>query len=192
MILARSEIEKLIEEGKLKIEPIFDDSIRENGIDLRIGNEYAIYAYENTPIDPCNIDDASEYFRIVKCDGKIVIPPRNFVLLTTIEYVKLPDNIIGLCNLRSTLARYGLSIPPTVVDAGFEGTLTIEVVNNSPNPIILRTGMRFLHLVLLKCEGQARYLGKYLGQRGVRPPKGLKDECQKAEEIIRKLSDLSR
>ncbi len=190
MILAKTEIEKLIESGRLIIEPLFEDSIRENGIDLRIGNEYAIYSLENVPIDPCSIDDASEYFRIVKADGRIVIPPRNFVLLTTIEYVKLPENIIGLCNLRSTLARYGLSIPPTVVDAGFEGTLTIEVVNNSPNPIILRTGMRFLHLVLLKCEGEAKYLGKYLGQRGVRPPKGLKDECIKAEQIIRKIRDL--
>ncbi len=187
MILVKSEIERLIEESKLVIDPLFDDSIRENGIDLRIGNEYAIYSLENIPIDLCNIDDARDYFQIVKADGKIVIPPRNFVLLTTVEYVKLPENIIGLCNLRSTLARYGLSIPPTVVDAGFEGTLTIEVVNNSPNPIILRTGMRFLHLVLLKCEGEAKYLGKYLGQRGVRPPKGLKDECFKAEEIVKKI-----
>ncbi len=187
MILTRGEIEKLIEEGKLVIDPLFEDTIRENGLDLRIGPEYAIYAYENTPIDPCSIEDASEYFRIVKADGKIVIPPRNFVLLTTIEYVKLPPNIIGLCNLRSTLARFGLSVPPTVVDAGFEGTLTIEVVNNSPNPIILKTGMRFLHLVLLKCEGEAKYTGKYLGQRGVRPPKGLKSECMLADEIIRKL-----
>ncbi len=187
MILTRGEIEKLIEEGKLVIDPLFEDTIRENGLDLRIGPEYAIYAYENVPIDPCAIDDASEYFRVVKADGKIVIPPRNFVLLTTIEYIKLPPNIIGLCNLRSTLARFGLSVPPTVVDAGFEGTLTIEVVNNSPNPIVLKTGMRFLHLVLLKCEGEAKYQGKYLGQRGVRPPKGLKSECALADEIIKKL-----
>jgi len=187
MILTRSEIEKLIESGKLVVDPLFEDTIRENGLDLRIGNEYAIYAYENTPIDPCQIDDAQEYFRIVKTDGKIVIPPRNFVLLTTIEYIKLPPDVIGLCNLRSTLARFGLSIPPTVVDAGFEGTLTIEVVNNSPNPIVLKTGIRFLHLVLVRCQGEAKYLGKYLGQRGVRPPKGLKAECQDADKIIMKL-----
>ncbi len=187
MILAKSQIEKLIEEGKLIVDPIFSDTIRENGLDLRIGNEYAIYAFEGTVIDPCEKEDLTDNFRIVKADGKIVIPPRNFVLLTTLEYIKLPDNIAGLCNLRSTLARLGLSVPPTVVDAGFEGTLTIEVVNNSPNTIVLKTGIRFLHLILVETRGEAKYLGKYLGQRGVRPPKGLKEECVTADEIIAKL-----
>jgi len=187
MILARSQIEKLIEEGKLKVEPLFPDTVRENGLDLRIGNEYAIYAFEGAIIDPCEREDLTDHFRIVKADGKIVIPPRNFVLLTTLEYIKLPENIVGLCNLRSTLARLGLSVPPTVVDAGFEGTLTIEVVNNSPNTIVLKTGIRFLHLVLVEAKGGAKYLGRYLGQRGVRPPKGLKDECLDADNIITKM-----
>jgi len=53
------------------------------------------------------------------------------------------------------------------------------VVNNSPNPIILRKGIRFLHLVLVRAEGEAKYLGKYLGQKGPTPPKGLKRECEK-------------
>ena len=189
MILTKSEIEKLIESGKLVVEPIFSDTIRENGLDLRIGNEYAIYAFEGSVIDPCQLDDLSDHFRVVKADGKIVIPPRNFVLLTTLEYVKLPENVVGLCNLRSTLARLGLSIPPTVVDAGFEGNLTIEVVNNSPNTIVLKTGIRFLHLILVECKGEAKYLGKYLGQRGVRPPKGLKDECLHADQVITKIRE---
>lgn len=187
--MTRDIIQKLIEDGEIIVNPIFEDTIRENGLDLRIGTEYAIYAFENTPIDICEIEDAREYFRIVKADGKIVIPPRNFVLLTTLEYIKLPPNIVGLCNLRSTIARFGLSIPPTIVDTGFEGNLTIEVVNNSPNPIILKTGIRFLHLVLVKTEGEAKYLGKYLGQKGVTPPKGLKNECRKFEEYLTKLRE---
>ncbi|MEM4438969.1 MAG: dCTP deaminase, partial [Pyrobaculum sp.] len=97
--------------------------------------------------------------------------------LTTEEYVKMPDDVVGLANLRSTLARYGLVIPPTVVDAGFEGNITIEVVNESPNTIVLKRGMRFLHLILVKAEGRALYQGAYQGQRGVRPPKGLRAEC---------------
>ncbi len=190
MILARSQIERLVEEGKLVVEPLFADAIRENGLDLRIGSEYAIYAFEGAIVDPCEQDDLTDSFRIVKADGKIVIPPRNFVLLTTLEYVKLPENIVGLCNLRSTLARLGLSIPPTVVDAGFEGNLTIEVVNNSPNTIVLKTGIRFLHLVLVETVGEAKYLGKYLGQRGVRPPKGLREECLDADQVVAKAREL--
>jgi dCTP deaminase len=81
----------------------------------------------------------------VKAD-EVVIPPRSFVLLTTEEYVKMPEDVAGLANLRSTLARYGLSVPSTVVDVGFECNITIEVVNESPNTIVLKRGMRFLGL----------------------------------------------
>ncbi len=94
------------------------------------------------------------------------------------EYVKFPRDVVGFCNLRSTLARYGLSVPPTIIDAGFEGNVTIEVINNSGNYMVLRPGMRFLHVVLVKAIGEAKYLGRYLGgQRGVTPPKGMKGEC---------------
>ena len=176
MILANDELRKLISTGRLKVDPLYPDTVRENGLDLRIGGEYAIYAYEGSVVSPCELENARHLFRIVKAD-EVVIPPRNFVLLTTEEYVKMPDDVVGLANLRSTLARYGLTVPPTVVDAGFEGNITIEVVNNSPNTVVLRRGMRFLHLVLVKAEGRAQYAGLYQGQRGVTPPKGLRGEC---------------
>jgi len=175
-MLTREEIVKLIQSRRLKVDPLYPDTIRENGLDLRIGDEYAIYAYDGVIVKPCDLDDAKPLFRVVKAD-EVVIPPRNFVLLTTEEYVKMPEDVAGLANLRSTLARYGLSIPPTVVDVGFEGNITIEVVNNSPNTIVLKRGMRFLHLVLIKAEGRAAYRGAYQGQRGVTPPKGLRGEC---------------
>ncbi|WP_291999758.1 dCTP deaminase [Caldivirga sp.] len=178
MILARGEILKLIKDGSLSIEPFTEDVVRENGLDLRVGNEYAIYAFENQVIDPCELESTRHLFSIVEAkDGRIIIPPRSFALLTTMEYVKFPRDIIGFCNLRSTLARYGLGVPPTIIDTGFEGNITIEVINNSGNYVVLRPGMRFLHVVLAKTIGEAKYQGKYLGQRGVTPPKGLKGEC---------------
>ena len=181
MILTKNEIKKLIDEKKLQIEPFEEEIIRENGLDLKIGEEYAIYAFEHQVIDPSEITSSEHLFsKVIAKDGRIVIPPNRFVLLTTLEYVKFPSNVVGLCNLRSTLARYGLIIPPTVVDAGFEGNLTIEVVNNSGNYIVLRPGIRFLHVILVKTEGEVKYLGKYLGQKGVTLPKGLKDEYKKA------------
>ncbi|KUO92229.1 MAG: dCTP deaminase [Thermocladium sp.] len=179
MILSGDAINRLIRAGSLVIEPLSPDTVRENGVDLRVGNQYAIYSFNDQVIDPCNLDNARDLYSIVEAkDGKIVVPPRNFVLLTTTEYVKFPSNAIGLCNLRSTVARYGLSSPPTVIDAGFEGNVTIEIVNSSSNYIVLRPGMRFLHVVLSTIEGEAKYVGKYLGQRGVTPPKGLRDECK--------------
>jgi dCTP deaminase len=180
MILTKEGIERLINKKELQIEPFDEEVIRENGLDLRIGEEYAIYAFENQVIDICELTSSSHLFSKVQAkDGRIAIPPNKFVLLTTLEYVKFPRNVVGLCNLRSTLARYGLTIPPTIVDAGFEGNLTIEVVNSSNNYIVLRPGVRFLHVILVKTEGEAKYFGKYLGQKGVTLPKGLKEEYKK-------------
>jgi dCTP deaminase len=89
----------------LQIEPFEEEIIRENGLDLRIGEEYAIYAFENQVIDICELNNSNHLFSKVQAkDGRIVIPPNKFVLLTTLEYVKFPKNIVGLCNLRSTLA----------------------------------------------------------------------------------------
>ncbi|MFN3805180.1 MAG: dCTP deaminase [Pyrobaculum sp.] len=176
MILANDELKRLISQGRLAVDPLWEDTVRENGLDLRVGGEYAIYAYENAVVRPCELEEARHLFRVVKAE-EVVIPPRNFVLLTTEEYIKMPEDVAGFANLRSTLARYGLIIPPTVVDAGFEGNITIEVVNASPNTIVLRRGMRFLHLVLAKTAGRAAYAGAYQRQRGVTPPKGLRGEC---------------
>jgi dCTP deaminase len=182
MILTRNEIKTLIEKRELHIEPFEEEIVRENGLDLRIGEEYAIYAFNDQVIDVCELTSSNHLFSKVQAkDGRIAIPPNKFVLLTTLEYVKLPINVVGFCNLRSTLARYGLTVPPTIIDAGFEGNLTIEVVNNSSNYIVLRPGIRFLHVILAKTEGEAKYFGKYLGQKGVTLPKGLKEEYKKLD-----------
>jgi dCTP deaminase len=145
MILANDELKKLISLGRLKIDPLYPDTVRENGLDLRIGGEYALYAYEGTVVRPCELESTRHLFRVVKAE-EVVIPPRNFVLLKTEEYVKMPEDVVGLANHRSTLARLGLVIPPNVVDADFENNITIEVVNESPNTIVLKRGMRFLGL----------------------------------------------
>jgi len=79
---------------------------------------------------------------------------------------KMPPDLIGFCNLRSTWARQGLFIPPTVVDPGFEGQLVIEIVNLSGTGIMLWERERFLHLILADCSGALPYTGQYQGQRG--------------------------
>lgn len=186
MILGAKEIYRLIKENKLVVRPLFDDAIRENGVGLRIGGEYAVYTHSGIVVNPCKLNDSEmrRLFRTVSAlseelsnEDEIPIPPKSFVLLTTYEYVKLPDDVVGLVNLRSTLARLGLIILPTIIDAGFEGNVTIEAVNASSNTIVLKKFMRFLHVVFARTEGAVPYEGEYKGQTGVRPPKGLKKEC---------------
>ena len=66
MILTRNKILELISQGRFKIDPLYPDTVRENGLDLRIGGEYAIYAYEGVVIKPCELEDAKHLFRIVR------------------------------------------------------------------------------------------------------------------------------
>ena len=151
MILSHETIKFLVEEKELTIKPLFLDTIRENGVDLRVGREY--YMKE----------------KIERTDGEIQIPPKEFAILTTKEVIELPDNIVGFCNLRSTWARRGLLIPPTVVDAGFRGILNIEIFNATNSLISLPVGERFLHVVFdhLDRATTHTYRGKYQNQRGV-------------------------
>ena len=67
--------------------------------------------------------------------AQIVIGAKEQVLLSTLEHVTLPDDLVGMVELRSTWARHGLSMPPTIIDAGFSGTVTLEVINNAPYKI---------------------------------------------------------
>jgi dCTP deaminase len=78
---------------------------------------------------------------------------------------------MGFVNLRSSYARIGLTIPPTIVDANFEGQLTIELVGGD-FPVKLYAGDRFLHVVFARLSSivEKPYSGKYQGQKGVRLP----------------------
>jgi len=176
MVLGRNKLLELIRSGDLVIRPFSEEQVRENGIDLRIGRGYAVQRPVNGLVDICNVDDPRKLYEVVDGD-EVVVPPNRFVLVTTEEYVKLPRNVVGFVNLRSTLARWGLVIPPTVVDAGFEGQVTIELVNMSPNTVVIRRGLRFLHLVLVEAEEAEAYASSYRGQLGPTPPKSLRGEC---------------
>lgn len=171
MILGDGDIDRLLRSGDLVIDPFNPEIIRENGLDLRLGRGYCRFKRTGRIFDPREPGDPGDYYECGEA-GEIIVPPSEHMLLHTLEYIKLPPDIAGLVNLRSTWARTGIYIPATVVDAGFEGQLTIEVVGSS-FPVKLYPGDRFLHLVLVKLQTPARrpYQGQYKGQTGVRLPK---------------------
>ncbi len=175
MILSDRALKSLINSGKLLIDPIYEDSIRENGIDMRIGPEIAFPVVRGEVIDPVN-SDPQDHFSIREIpDEGIIIPGNTSILLVTEERVKMPDDVAALCGLRSSIARWGFIAAPTLIDAGFEGQLTIEVMWTRPAPVRLYKGVRFLHVVFFKVEGEVEkpYTGVYQGQRGVTLPKKL-------------------
>ena len=173
MILSDYDIHVLIKAGELVVEPFREDIVRENGLDLRLGPGYCRFRRTEAVLDPRAPGDPGEFYDCGEADGGgIIVGPGEHMLLHTLEYIRLPSYVAGLVNLRSTWARTGIYIPATVVDAGFEGQLTIEVVGSS-FPVKLYPGERFLHLVLVKLGTPTSrpYNGVYRGQTGVRLPK---------------------
>ncbi|MEL9939463.1 MAG: dCTP deaminase [Ignisphaera sp.] len=172
MILSDFDLINYIKSGRLVIEPFSDEIVRENGLDLRIGDEVCILNEVNTVLDPYDANvDINTFYNCFKID-EIVFEPRKIYLATTVEYIKVPPELMAFVELRSTFARMGLSIPPTIIDGGFEGQITIEI-HTSTFPIKIRKNTRFLHIVFSKVSTpiQKPYTGRYQGQRGVRPPK---------------------
>lgn len=171
-MLSGKEIRRLIEDGRLVIEPFSSEIIRENGVDLRIGSEIAVLLNNPEPLDPDKLEevDLGSYYKVFRADS-FILQPYMKVLVTTLEYVKMPEDIAGLIGVRSTFARLGVSIPPTLIDAGFEGELTIEI-HGGAFPVVLRRGTRFAHVAFYRVEGEpVAYKGRYLGQRGVTLPR---------------------
>ncbi len=170
MILSDFDLWNYIRSRRLVIEPFREDVVRENGLDLRIGRQIARMKSVNRVFDVHRDDIAAEFYELEESES-FIIGPREHVLLHTQEYLKLPLDLMGFVNLRSSYARIGLSIPPTIIDANFEGELTIELVGGE-FPVKLYAGDRFLHVVFAKLSSPVDkpYSGRYQGQRGVRLP----------------------
>lgn len=170
MILSDFDLWNYIKSGRLVIKPFREDIVRENGIDLTIGRQVARMKPMNRIFDTHSDENISDFYELEE-GGSFVIKPREHVLLHTREYIKLPLDLMGFVNLRSSYARIGLSIPPTIIDANFEGELTIELLGGE-FPVRLYAGDRFLHVVFAKLSSPVDkpYSGRYQGQRGVRLP----------------------
>ncbi|NJE62343.1 dCTP deaminase [Thermococcus sp. 21S7] len=136
---------------EILIEPFNEKSLQPAGYDLRVGRE----AYINGEL----ID--------VRGAGKVVIPPRTYALILTLERVKLPDDVMGDMKLRSSLAREGLLGSFAWVDPGWDGNLTLGVYNASDKPVELAYGERFVQIAFIRLEGPAKnpYRGNYQGSQ---------------------------
>ncbi len=177
MILSDFDLMSYLKSRRLVIEPLDEEIIRENGVDLRIGGQIARLKKTNTILDTQGEhQDLTKFFDIEEGDS-FIIRPYEKVLLTTMEYLKLPSDVMAFVELRSSFARLGLLMPPTIIDAGFEGNITLEI-QGSTFPIKLYKGQRFAHIIFAKTLNPVYrpYRGRYQGQRGVTLPRvaGLK------------------
>ena len=163
MILSDKTIKELLRTGELVIEPTDESCIQPASVDCRLGTHFLVV--EENQMDVLTLEDEIKY-REIEGDT-FVLPPHSFVLATTEEYFKIPNNLTAFVEGRSSIGRIGLFIQNAGwVDPGFEGKITLELYNASSLPIKLKKGRRLCQLVFCKMDQAAEkpYQGKYQGQ----------------------------
>lgn len=184
MLKSDSWIRKMSLENKM-IEPFVDKLVAEKkvsyglssyGYDIRIADEYKVFTdVYNIVVDPKSFDPKS--FVDIKAPF-CIIPPNSFALGRSVEYFRIPRNVLGLCIGKSTYARCGIVVNITPLEAEWEGHLTIEISNTTPLPAKIYSNEGIAQLIFLEsdnvCEvSYADRKGKYQAQRGVTLPKIL-------------------
>lgn len=153
----------MIKSGELGITPLTEESIQPASIDCRLGNHFLVV--EDRQMQTIDLNTQIIYREIE--DDSITIPPHSFLLATTLESVKLPDNLTAFVEGRSSIGRIGLFIQNAGwVDPGFVGQITLELYNANSLPIRLEAGRRICQLVFCKMDQVASvpYRGKYQNQ----------------------------
>jgi dCTP deaminase len=144
------------------------------GYDIRIADEYKIFTNLNsTIVDPKNFDPKS----FVDFNGDVcMIPPNSFALGRTVEYFKIPRNVMTICVGKSTYARCGIITNVTPLEPGWEGHVTLEISNTTPLPARIYSGEGIAQILFFESDEEclvsyAEKKGKYQSQRGVTLPK---------------------
>ena len=144
------------------------------GYDIRVADEFKVFTnIYNTVVDPKNFDPKS--FVDIKADV-CVIPPNSFALARTVEYFRVPRDVLVICLGKSTYARCGIIVNVTPLEPGWEGHVTLEFSNTTPLPAKIYANEGACQFLFLQgnepCEvSYADRAGKYMGQRGVTLPK---------------------
>lgn len=165
MILSDGEIIEYLHTGRLKAEPLEPIQIQPASLDIRLGDTFC--AIEGCRDDIIRVNEPVRHK--VFTGERYMLQPGQFVLATTMEYIKLPNDLTAFVEGRSSLGRLGLFIQNAGwVDPGFEGEITLELFNASGFAIELCPGTRIGQLVFAKMEREAihPYRGKYQNQRG--------------------------
>lgn len=143
------------------------------GYDLRLGSLFGVYKPSDMPLDPRDVAETDLDW--VEASGKYVLPPWGHCLAHSVEYLRMPPTVTGTVNDKSTYARCFVQAMNTVLEAGWEGQVTLEITNHLPRPVILRPGEGIVqvtfHMGNRPCSTDySRRHGKYQGQVGVTLP----------------------
>ena len=154
--------------------PLISYGTSSYGYDIRCADDFKVFTNINSAIvDPKRFDQQS--FVDVKA-AVCIIPPNSFALARTVEYFRIPRNVLTLCLGKSTYARCGIIVNVTPLEPEWEGHVTLEFSNTTPLPAKIYANEGVAQVIFIEsdepCEVSYKDRGgKYQGQRGVTPPK---------------------
>ncbi len=167
---------------KSMIEPFEENLVRDGvisygvssfGYDLRAAPEWKVFtnAY-GAVVDPKSFDPQS----FIEMEGNnVLIPPNSFALTRSIEYIRMPENVIAIALGKSTYARCGIVANVTPLEPGWEGHVTLEISNTTPLPARVYAGEGIVQLLFFEGDQpEVTYRsrkGKYQGQQGITLPR---------------------
>ncbi len=179
MILSDRDIKARILKGDIVITSPENDhmsNVHASSLDLRLGKYFKIYDHTKYPVlDPLKPDTFKDIAKLIEVDDEkvpFIVQPGEFVLGVTMEKIKIADDLVARVEGRSSLGRLGIIIHSTAgfVDAGFEGTITLEITNINRMPVALYPGMRVCQLAFEEMSSSAEVpyhakgSSKYQGQ----------------------------
>ena len=175
-------IRKMALEQKM-IEPFVDKQVRQGvisygvssyGYDIRVADEFMIFTNVHSAIvDPKNFDPKSMF----EFQGDVcIIPPNSFALARTVEYFRIPRNVLTVCLGKSTYARCGLIVNVTPFEPEWEGYVTLEISNTTPLPAKIYANEGLAQVLFFEADEEceisyADKKGKYQGQKSIVLPK---------------------
>ncbi|SES28868.1 dCTP deaminase [Gracilibacillus ureilyticus] len=141
-------------EQKLIVTPILEKTqLNGASIDLRLGTEFKVSIPTKSPLLGTISEPIDQFFQTTyRSFGEdFILYPNQLVLVNTFEYIRIPNDLVGMINTRSSLSRLGININ-SLIHSGYAGTLTLQIENNGVNAINLTCGMRFIQMILFSGE----------------------------------------
>ncbi|MBE8162380.1 MAG: dCTP deaminase [Bdellovibrionaceae bacterium] len=163
MLLSYEALEAHLKSQKIVVDPLGPNALQPASIDLRLGNHFL--SLDDSFTECLSLDKGAKYKE--HRQSEIILPPKSFLLATTFERIKLPADITAFVEGRSSIGRMGLFIQNAgLIDAGFEGHITLELFNANSVPIKLQAKRRVCQLVFFDMDQKTQfpYRGKYQNQ----------------------------
>lgn len=166
-ILTNSKILEEIKNGNIKIEPFDESAVGPGSVDLTLDNVFRIFNKTEEPFEVNNEANYEDITKLVEVEDGILIKPGETILGITKETITVSEDLCGWLEGRSRFARMGLAVHITAgfMQPGIDNKQVLEMTNFGASPLFLKVGTKICQFIFDRCEGKAKYEGKYSGQK---------------------------